>query len=57
MKMKKTYLSPRTRFIDLSTESPLLDISMPKTDEEAGYDDVLTRHDEGIWNNWSEDDK
>ena len=55
--MKKTYLSPRTRFIDLSTESPLLDISMPKTDEDAGYDDVLTRHDEGIWNNWSEDDK
>lgn len=55
--MKKTYLSPRTRFIDLSAESPLLDISMPKPGGDAGYDDVLTRHDDGIWKNWSEDDK
>ena len=55
--MKKTYLSPRTRFIDLSAESPLLDISMPKTDEEAGYDDVLSRRDDSIWKNWSEGDK
>lgn len=55
--MKKTYLSPRTRFIDLSAESLMQNISMPKTDEDAGYDDVLTRHDNGIWKNWSEDDK
>ncbi len=57
MKMKKTYFSPATRFIDLSAEAPLLDISMPKSGEGATHDEVLTRHDNGIWRNWSEDDK
>lgn len=52
--MKKIYFSPVTRYVDLSTESPLLDISMPKSDDSVGYDDVLTKN-HSIWDNWSDD--
>lgn len=57
--MKKTYFSPRTHYVELSTESLIAtSFKVDNSDDHAitgeGGNDAWSQHQNPIWDDWSE---